>query len=98
MAVSKHSPGPWTWESTHVDQYRVTLGRVLDADRQQVTEPMYLSQANARLITGAPELLELLRAYAHAPGAKCPLVFCARNVTCVCFRAKVLIALLDSED
>lgn len=48
----------------------------------------------ARLVAAAPELLELLRAYV----GRCPRAICPRNEKCVCFRATVLVALLDSEE
>lgn len=62
--MSKHTPAPWYWENG----YRGLVGEngdcVLDyADCEGMWLPTYLDQAeaNARLISAAPELLQELQ-------------------------------------
>ena len=65
MSEAQHTPGPWRADSTNVsERYRYVLGgrrlicRITKGDGE--------SEANARLIAAAPELLEALIAAEQA--------------------------------
>lgn len=51
--MSEHSPGPWKWDGGL---------RIYDATDEQVAK-VEASDADARLIAAAPELLDLVRRY-----------------------------------
>lgn len=63
--MSKHTPGPWPWKYTS-DGKRIVIGEGLveGPNGYEVAEvysddcPAEIAEANARLISAAPELLE----------------------------------------
>jgi hypothetical protein len=68
--MSGHTPGPWELDQyPDVDGYKIRGGktafrsgpRVLAIVKDQGSAPLYESQANARLIAAAPDLLEALK-------------------------------------
>lgn len=64
--MSKHTPGPWEWRywnDVGPDDAYFEEGYTLDGpDGEDVTE----NEASRRLIAAAPQMYELLRAYARA--------------------------------
>ena len=66
--MSKHTPGPWPWEYTG-DGKRIVIGEGLveGPNGYEVAEvysddcPREIAEANARLISLAPEMAEALR-------------------------------------
>lgn len=59
MTNTKHTPGPWRYESTSGSNYaRIFLSADEGADDNLRG---YCGEANARLIAAAPELLEYLQ-------------------------------------
>jgi hypothetical protein len=56
----KHTPGPWTYDRSGYSLY-VNSGRELVTALSMDGKRMETSEANARLIAAAPELLEALK-------------------------------------
>lgn len=70
MTAAKHTPGPWSvseeWDGTSIKagQFHVTH-TIQSCGFHSEEEDKAVTQANARLIAAAPELLEALRALAE---------------------------------
>lgn len=62
MTNKQHTPGPWYFEEEETSSD--LLFSVYDNDGTRITES-YISEASARLIAAAPELLEALEALAN---------------------------------
>jgi len=57
--VSKHTPGPWKWWTTHEGSHRINPeeGGLVIASCDTRNPFSYEQEANARLIAAAPDLL-----------------------------------------
>lgn len=58
--MDKHTPAPWYW-SDNVPDFPKNHCVIVDADGFTVVEPSPMSEADARLIAAAPDLLDALR-------------------------------------
>jgi len=69
---AKHTPGPWEWKDDDREQfghYRLHPGVLATESSDGTPWGDKIDQANARLISAAPELLELIE---RAHEADCP--------------------------
>lgn len=79
---TKHTPGPWVFGKTTRQDQRLILGGpgrkyVASVTVQQIPRPMGIAdeserEANARLITAAPEMLEALEELLSLPNKQRP--------------------------
>lgn len=53
--MSKHTPGPWKVETYHGPMFKIIR------DRNKDELPQYSTDADARLIAAAPEMLEAIK-------------------------------------
>ena len=68
MSTTKHTPGPWSWtdeyQARDLSETWTLIGPdgygILSCDGK-ANSPMEFHPSNARLITAAPELLEVLK-------------------------------------
>ena len=60
----KHTPGPWNYDRSGYSLY-VNSGRELVTALSMDGKRLETSEANARLIAAAPDLLEALERYVH---------------------------------
>ena len=58
--TTQHTPAPWYW-SDNVPDFPKNHCIIVDADGFTIAEPSRMSEADARLIAAAPELLIALR-------------------------------------
>lgn len=58
--MSAHTPAPWYW-SDNVPDFPKNHRIIVDADGFTIAEPSPMSEADARLIAAAPELLAALQ-------------------------------------
>ena len=74
----KHTPGPWEWCETKTGLYGPDYP-IIDTDRDwgMFLHPTNL-EANARLISAAPELLESLEDFVSVMDTAPPMEFIAR--------------------
>ena len=61
--MSKHTPGPWKWWTTHEGAHRINphKGGLVIASCDTRNPFSEEQEANARLIAAAPDLLEALK-------------------------------------
>lgn len=84
MSEVKHTPGPWTITVYPPDDYGAEdLCAYIDGNRKHVAHCMppegtskELRDANARLISAAPEMLEALKLIANAENSALDLAYC----------------------
>ena len=57
---TQHTPAPWYW-SDNVPDFPKNYCIIVDADGFTIAEPSRMSEADARLIAAAPELLAALQ-------------------------------------
>ena len=57
---SAHTPGPWYW-ADNVPEAPPTYCAIVDSAGFTIADPSPMSEADARLIAAAPELLAALR-------------------------------------
>lgn len=62
--MSKHTPGPWKWWTTHEGSHRINPeeGGLVIASCDTRNPFSYEQEANARLIAAAPDLLKACKA------------------------------------
>ena len=59
---AQHTPGPWYTDAVDDDRYLITDGQDRIAAVRRIDVPPSIADANARLISAAPDLLEALEA------------------------------------
>lgn len=67
MSEMKHTPGPWRTNGCYISSNYGEVGHAYWVSSM----PDGMSEANARLIAAAPELLEALQAIIDGPGLDC---------------------------
>lgn len=65
--MSAHTPAPWYW-SDNVPDFPKNHCIIVDADGFTIAEPSPMSEADARLIAAAPDLLACLLDVLDADG------------------------------